>query len=217
MSRMFVSLIVTALLVLFCHYFVDAELALFISRRFVGNSAWTRYTAAIPDLLFPLVCIITLVAVFCYLVRSRRGAHSPATSFFQLVAYAVPASFIGKTILKLIFGRINTRFWLHNPQLYGFHWFHGGGFYDGFPSGHMAVFTAFMAALWRIYPRSRRICLICLLALASALIVTNYHFLRDVLAGAYLGLLAEAVSHRVLHRQRPLPGQCASTPRTKIG
>ncbi len=207
MHRLFISLIVTALLVLFCHYFVDAELALFVSRRFAGNSAWARYTATIPDLLFLLVCIITVVAVFCYLVQRRREMYSPATSFFQLVAYAVPASYLGKTTLKLIFGRINTRVWLHNQQLYGFHWFHGGGFYDGFPSGHMAVFTTFMAALWRIYPRCRRICLFFLLVLASALIATNYHFLGDVLAGAYLGWLVEAVSYRVLHRQRPLPGQ----------
>jgi hypothetical protein len=128
MPRLFISLIVTALLVLFCHYFVDAELALFVSRKFAGNSSWTRYTAAIPDLLFLLVCLITVVAVFCYLVQRRRGVHSPVTSFSQLVAYAVPASFMGKTILKLIFGRINTRVWLHKPQLYGFHWFHGGGF-----------------------------------------------------------------------------------------
>src|SRR6266700_3005348 len=71
MHRLFIGLIVTALLVLFCHYFVDAELALFISRRVAGNSAWARYTAAIPDLLFLLVSIITVVAVFCYLVQRR--------------------------------------------------------------------------------------------------------------------------------------------------
>lgn len=199
MHRLFISFSVTALLVLFCHYFVDAELAFFISRRFAGNSTWARYTAAIPDLLFLLVCIITAVAVCCYLVRSRREMYSPATSFFHLVAYAVPASYIGKTILKLIFGRINTRVWLHNPRLYGFHWFHGGGIYDGFPSGHMAVFTAFMAALWRIYPSCRWVCLVFLLVLASALIVTNYHFLGDVLAGAFLGWLVEVVTYRGLH------------------
>ena len=205
MPRLFISLGVTALLVLFCHYFIDAELALFISRRFAGNSAWARYTAAIPDLLFLLVSIITVVAVFCYLVQRRRKIYSPATSFFQLVAYAVPASYIGKTTLKLIFGRINTRVWLHNTRLYGFHWFHGGGIYDGFPSGHMAVFTAFMAALWRIYPRCRWICLVFLMMLAAALIVTNYHFLGDVLAGAVLGWLVEAVSYRILHREGHLP------------
>ena len=205
MPRLFISFSVTALLVVLCYYFVDAELALFISRRFAGNSVWARYTAAIPDLLFLLVCIITAVAALCYLVRSRKALYSPSTSFFHLVAYAVPASYIGKTILKLIFGRINTRVWLHNTQLYGFHWFHGGGIYEGFPSGHMAVFTAFMAALWRIYPRCRWGCLVLLMMLASALIVTNYHFLGDVLAGAFLGWLVEAVSYRGLHRQGYLP------------
>ena len=96
--------------------------------------------------------------------------------------------------------------WLQKPQLYGFHWFHGGGFYDGFPSWHMAVFAALIAALWRFYPRCRSICLFFLLALASALIVTNYHFLGDVLAGAYLGVLVEEVSYRLLLRQHGFPG-----------
>lgn len=207
MPRLLISLAVTALLVFLSHFYVDADLALFISRRFAGNSTWARYTAAIPDLLFLLVCIMTVVSVICYRVRTRGGINTTAASFFQLVAYAVPASYVSKVVLKLIFGGVNTRVWLHKPRLYGFHWFQGGGFYDGFPSGHMAVFMTLTAAIWRFYPRCRIICPIFMLVFASSLIVTNYHFLGDILAGAYLGVLVEAVSYRLLHRQRRIPGQ----------
>jgi membrane-associated phospholipid phosphatase len=206
MSRLLASLVATALLVFVCHCYVDAGLALLISREIPGASVWARHTSAIPDFLFLLVCIMTGVAVVCYFVRTWRGIDTPATRFFHLVAYAVPAAYVGKTILKWVFGRVTTRAWLQKPQLYGFHWFHGGGPYDGFPSGHMAVFTALTVALWRFFPRCRRICPVFPLVLASALIVTNYHFLSDVLAGAYLGVLVEAASYRLLNR-RGIPGQ----------
>ena len=103
-------------------------------------------------------------------------------------------------LLKFIFGRVNTREWLAKPELYGFHWFHGSGFGGGFPSGHMAVFTALVAAMWRYYPRYRPLYLILSLLLAAALIATNYHFLGDVIGGAYLGILVEAGTNRALSR-----------------
>jgi membrane-associated phospholipid phosphatase len=112
--------------------------------------------------------------------------------------YAVPAAYVVKSFLKYVFGRTTTRYWLLKPDLYGFHWFHGGGFYAGFPSGHMAVFTALTASLWRLYPHYRAICAIFLLILAFPLIETNYHFLSDVIAGAYLGVIVEACTYKVL-------------------
>ncbi|HTG82472.1 MAG TPA: phosphatase PAP2 family protein [Geobacteraceae bacterium] len=206
MPRLFIGLVLTALLVFVCHCYVDVDLALLIKRKFAGSPAWDRYIVAIPSHLLLLVSIMTGGAVVGYLALSRKGIDIPARSFLHLVAYVIPAAFVAKTVLKLIFGGINTRAWLNHPQLYGFHWFDGGGVYDGFPSGHMAVFTALTASLWRFFPRYRFFCPFFLLVLGSALIVTNYHFLGDVLAGAYLGVFVEAISFRLLSRHRHIPG-----------
>jgi membrane-associated phospholipid phosphatase len=128
--------------------------------------------------------------------------------FFHLIMYTVPASYIVKSALKYIFGRTTTREWLHKPELYGFHWFQGVGSYAGFPSGHMAVFTAFSASLWRFYPRYRVIYVMMLLSLAVALIATNYHFLSDVIVGAYLGVIIELCIYKTLIRRYRIQGRC---------
>jgi membrane-associated phospholipid phosphatase len=198
-----VFLLLTAVLT-FCNYFVDREMALFVGRVFYKNPVWSRYTADIPDSLFLLVCFVTIIALFCYLYRARKGIFDKGTKFFLTVAIAIPASFLIKSVLKFVFGRINTRVWLDHHNLYGFHFFQGDGDYGGFPSGHMAVFATLAAALRRRFPRYSSLYLFFLLLLAAALITTNYHFFSDVVAGAYLGVLVEAVSHKILSRRHPL-------------
>ena len=51
----------------------------------------------------------------------------------------------------------------------------------------MAVFTALVIALCRFYPRYRPAFIGFLSVLALALIATDYHFLSDIIGGAYLG------------------------------
>jgi membrane-associated phospholipid phosphatase len=80
-----------------------------------------------------------------------------------------------------------------------FNWFHGAGI-GCFPSGHMTVFTAFGVAIWYSYPRCRRLTALGLVLLGMALIVTDYHFLSDVIAGAYVGLLLDHGIRHVLKR-----------------
>lgn len=209
MYRLFIGLVVTVVLVSASRYYVDDGLALLIGRTFAGNFTWARYTDAIPDFLFPLVCIMTGVAFVVYRRRAKHGIFTPATNFFHLVSFAIPAAFITKNVMKFVFGSVNPRVWLHRPRLSGFHWFGGGDIYKAFPSGHMAVFTAITISAWRFFPRCRPYCPIFLALLGGALVVTNYHFLSDVIAGAYIGVCVEAVSHRLVHVQRGVPEDSA--------
>jgi membrane-associated phospholipid phosphatase len=178
------------ILLLFCSYFFfDARIALFIAKIWTSSSRLSIFSTNIPDFLFPLVCLITAVAWTAYFYLARRGIHNKHTQFFLLIANTIPLTFFLKSALKYLFGRINTRFWLRHPQFTEFHWFHGVGNYTGFPSGHMAVFTALALALWKFYPAHRSAYLGFLGALALALIATNYHFISDIIAGAYLGFI----------------------------
>jgi membrane-associated phospholipid phosphatase len=101
-------------------------------------------------------------------------------------------------MLKHLFGRMNTRAWLENPVDRSFHWFHGGGEYSSFPSGHMAVFTTLAVACWLIFPKYRAACLAAIVGLGIALIATDNHFLSDVIAGGYLGLVVLVGTDRSL-------------------
>ncbi len=192
-----------AALVTFCNYFVDIPLAHAVKGLF-RSRIWSRYAGDIPDFLFFVVCVTTLISFVGYAVRSRRAIFDRGTRFCLLVTFAVPLTYALKALLKIVFGRVNTRIWVARPDLYGFHWFHGSKVGGGFPSGHMAVFTALIAALWRNYPRYRPLYLACLFLLAAALVATNYHFLGDVVGGAYLGIFVEAGVFRALERRRPL-------------
>ena len=187
MKLLLISLLIVTSLVLFCNYFLDAQIALAVYQTMDNHERLENYTSNIPDLLFYIVCIVTLVSWLAYfLLKNKAEKHA---LFFQVVALCVPAAYGTKIILKLVFGRVNTKTWLHHPYLYGFHWLHGGRIFDGFPSGHMTIFTTLLLALSHFYPRYWKFSVGALVLLAVALVTTDYHFLSDVIAGAYLGVI----------------------------
>lgn len=191
------TLLLTPLLIL-CVRFLDVPVALYVKSHLYSNTRWSKLTGNLPDLLLMVVLLSTSVAFSVYLFRSRKGIFDAATGFAKLVAWAAPASFVAKHLLKTVFGRITTRHWLQNPDLYGFQWFQRRPGFEGFPSGHMLVIVTLLAALWRFYPTSRPLCFAAAVLLGVALVATNYHFVSDVVAGAYLGLLVEAIAFRML-------------------
>lgn len=167
----------------------------------------TNSNNEIPDFLTPMTLVITIVSWTGYWVRTHRGHFDRHTYFFKMVGTTVPFAFLSKTIIKFVFGRINTRVWVSDPTLgNNFHWFDGGGSYNGFPSGHMAVLAPLLIALWHFYPSLRPLWGAALGSLAIALVLTDYHFISDVIAGAYLGLLVYCLS---LKRQVPNTLSCS--------
>jgi membrane-associated phospholipid phosphatase len=192
------SFLLVVLLVVGSYYFLDARIALFVKKIWTSNAHLSIFSANIPDFLFPMVCVVTGIAWAAYLFLVHKGIYNIHTRFFLLVASTVPFAFILKSMLKFLFGRINTRFWLFHLRSEHFHWFQGKGNYSSFPSGHMAVFTALAAALWYFYPHYRFAYTGFLSTLALALLLTNYHFLSDIIAGAYLGLFVHYITLQVI-------------------
>lgn len=194
-----IGLLLTPIIV-FCVYFVDLPVALFVESRLYTNAGWSEATSDLPDLLFLVVLFSMLVSLLVYLVRTREGLYDDTTAFFKLVLWLSPSSYLAKTFLKMVFARVNTRHWLCEHSLYGFRWFQVESGFQGFPSGHMLVIVALLAAAWRFYPGTRALNLATATLLGIALVATNYHFVSDVIAGAYLGVLLEAVAFPLLVR-----------------
>jgi membrane-associated phospholipid phosphatase len=134
-----------------------------------------------------------------YMILSRNKGSDELLRFLQLAATTVPVSYLLKTFLQFAFGRTNTRLWLAGDMPLQFNWFHGAGI-GCFPSGHMTVFTAFGVAIWYTYPRHRRLTALGLVLLGVALIITDYHFLSDVIAGVYIALLLDYGVRHLLKR-----------------
>jgi membrane-associated phospholipid phosphatase len=182
--------------------FLDARIARGAMALLNSGKMLQISTTDIPDILYLSVSIGSCLLLGNYLILSYKGINNENKRFSLLAGFAISLAFFLKWVFKLVFGRTNTRAWLANRMSDDFHWFHGGGEYGGFPSGHMTVFSAFFAAIWLFYPRYRSISLGLTLILALALIITNYHFLSDVIAGAYLGLLATCITRACIDKIR---------------
>ena len=141
----------------------------------------------IPDLLLAAIILLTALSWSMYLYLVHQNIRDRRTQFFRILGTVMPLTFVTKEVLKWIFGRIDTRIWLRHPELNGFHWFEGSKHFHGFPSGHMLVFTPLILALWQFFPRYRLHYGIAFTCLVIALLVTEYHFLSDIIAGAYIG------------------------------
>lgn len=126
-----------------------------------------------------------------------------------LAGISIMVAFILKGDLKMIFGRDwpvsldggdAARIRQHAS---GFHFFRGfvsldAEFSGSFPSGHSAIAFAMFLSIGLVFRRMLAICLLLALLESAALVVLNYHFLSDALAGALLGSLCVLSAASVL-------------------
>ena len=145
----------------------------------------------IPNALTPL-------AIVAMLALALRGLTGHKLSRFQTVvllsSISLAVAVVIKDQLKFAFGRPWPETWIgHNRSFirdgaYGFYPFHGGEGYASFPSGHMTMTCTVLTILWICYPVFRPVYAVCMAAVAIGLVGANFHFLSDVIAGAFLGL-----------------------------
>ena len=164
-----------------------------LGRRFLFGAR----ASSMPDLLVGTAATVSAICWSGYFLLSRKKISDNRTLFFKILGTSLPIAFVLKDILKWIFGRVDARFWLAQHQDLSFHWFQGERHFNGFPSGHMLVFTTIFFALWGFMPRARSLFLLGWLSLAAALLLTEYHFLADVIAGSFLGYLVHAGTSRL--------------------
>lgn len=187
-------LLLVCLLVVLSHFYLDARIARFLNTQLEVRAQLLvpmRRLIHIAQYLFLMVCAIAIAGWAVYLYLRYSGIDNSHRRFFQSISVALPVAYLLKSFLQDVFGAPSPRLWWQYPGEWGFHWFAGPGYWNAFPSGHMSVLTPLIIALWRFYPGYRNIFLALWLALAVALIATNSHFLSDVIAGAYLGLLVD--------------------------
>lgn len=182
-----IALLLAVLLTAISYFYLDTGIAQFIYRILNSSDRLLQAATDVPDLLLHIVITITVSSWVGYFILVRRGIHNRHTDFLRICGTVVPMAFVAKTVFQYIFGRPNPYTWLLEHEPPRFSWFRDDEGYGCFPSGHMTVFTALMTTLSHYYPRYRSVCLGLLCLLAFALIITDHHFLSDVLAGAVLG------------------------------
>jgi len=180
----------TGAAVVLSYFWLDRPIALFVHEHLRGFDAFAMLTY-VPAITIPLaVAAFTAVALR---VLSGR-ALSRLQTVIVLAGASLAVSEAIKVQLKYAFGRTWPETWVRdNPSFirdgaYGFYPFHGGPGFAAFPSGHMSAICALLSVFWVCYPRLRVLYALVMAVVGIGLIGADFHFLSDVIAGAFLGI-----------------------------
>lgn len=140
---------------------------------------------------FGAAVILTLesaVLLTLLLARLLRGHLSRLAEAFGVACLASICAYgVNDQVLKLLFAVPDPVRVLQGAR----HTFFAANFGHGsFPSGHMVLAGAFAGVFMRLYRRSTWPLAALLLLAAVLLIVGDWHFISDVLAGTFIGLSA---------------------------
>ena len=142
------------------------------------------------SIILALEAAVILSLVLARLVRGH------ISQFAQVLAVACLASIcaygINSLVLKPFFGIPNPTAVLHGAA-HALHLWKGSAM-SSFPSGHMVLSGAFAGVFMRLYRASTWPLAALLLIAAVLLVVGDWHFLSDVVAGSFLGLSAGALA-----------------------
>lgn len=150
------------------------------------------------------------VALTLIIIRITRGHLSPSGEATALACLtSICAHSVNDSALKLLFGVPNPTAVMHGAR----HAFNllGGSSSSSFPSGHMVLSGAFAGVFMRLYRRSILPFSALLFIGAGLLVVGDWHFLSDAIAGVFVGVSAgllsgevwSAHSNRTLRANRP--------------
>jgi membrane-associated phospholipid phosphatase len=129
---------------------------------------------------------IILFTVFARLVKghiSVLGETLAIACLGSMCAYVV-----NDHVLKVFFGVPNPADVVRGAA-HGFNIWMGSD-NSSFPSGHMVLAAAFAGVFMRLYKASIRLFSALLLIAAGLLLVGDWHFLSDIIAGGFLGTSA---------------------------
>jgi membrane-associated phospholipid phosphatase len=186
-----VALSICLPLVVVCYFYVDRPVAFYVARHHLAKTPRLELLTEPPPLVqgwSPLVAGI-LVAAWAW-ITPRRWQRTLMVACLTLIIADQFRQSLGD-----VCGRYWPETWHdNNPSLidtgaYGFHPFEFGDDVGSFPSGHTTRIAAFLGVFWIAFPHSsvRALCLLVGVPLALSLIAMNYHFVSDVITGAFLG------------------------------
>ncbi len=152
------------------------------------------------NILLSAESAVLLVIVAARLIRGRIPQLGEVTA---IACLASMCAYVGNDHgLKVLFGVPNPADFMRGAG-HGLHLMMGSS-RSGFPSGHMALAGAFAGVFNRFYRRSIWPLGALLLLAAGLMLVGDWHFLSDIIAGTFVGLSAGALAGATwaAHRER---------------
>jgi membrane-associated phospholipid phosphatase len=184
--------------VIVCVIYVDRPVAEFVNRNLRPTAIFLMFGRALRPLIVVVpIGLLYLVGSGCWVIAGRR--LSSWTRTLLLCSWSLVWALAATVVLKQIFGRTSALHYIQH-DVYGFYPLRGGPVDDAFPSGTAAIATAIIAVLWLLVPRLRTLWALTLVLIAVALVVTNNHFVADVIGGSFLG---GSIGWMTVRLQRP--------------
>jgi membrane-associated phospholipid phosphatase len=179
-----VSLLACAAIVAFSFLRLDVPAALYFWN--VGHLRSPLNMAFGSTVILSAESAVILFTVVARLVRGHLSEFGETLAIACLVSMC--AYVVNDHILKVFFGVPNPADVVqgagHSFNLWK------GSYGSSFPSGHMVLAAAFAGFFMRLYKTSIKLFSGLLLIAAGLLLVGDWHFLSDIIAGAFLGASA---------------------------
>ncbi len=176
----------TAIMAVVCIAYVDRSAASFFDQHLRHTTArlWIERALAPLDLT---VAMALLFLLGCGVWASFNRALPLWTRTPRLCSWAASWATLASSLFKRIFGRVQPDPEFLQNHLYGFRLLHGGPHGHSFPSGTATISAAIVLVLCILLPRWRALGILIVALLSIAVILTNYHWVGDVVAGVFLG------------------------------
>lgn len=198
-TRWATAVILTILSALISFFYADIHIA-----------AWMHmHQGAFSDYLFGNLTRLgqsewyLVPGLLLFLIFRTRTLRISLTGLFVFLSVAI--SGIAANIMKYLLPRARPGAYL-NDGIYGF-----GNFallhewndsWTSFPSGHSATVFSAAAIFALLYPRFRLLFFAAAALIAFSRIAVSKHFLSDVIAGSFLGIVSTILLYNLFFRQK---------------
>ena len=183
-------------MVLICIEWVDRPVADWSAAHFGGTAVFALGRSVLRP-AEPLFVAVVAFVIACGVWRLGGGRLPPWTRVPLTCGVSMSVAFVAMAALKIAFGRSPASPLYLADHVYVFRPFHGGTTFGALPSGTMSVGTAALAVLWIESARLRFLWAFAWVLLAWSLVVTNSHWVGDIVAGSYLGAVIGSLPLRV--------------------
>ncbi len=203
------AILIAAVAVTICFFFVDRPVAYFVADHELPKVPvfkWLTYPPPIVESWLPVVLAALMIR---RRVRSLRSVGENAVRFLpkpdrgeRIPHLARPR--IRPLLARDLVSKQPVAVW-HGD--YGFAPFGRGDDVGSFPSGAYCAKRGTVERLVDRFPRARLLYVLIVVPMASSLVAMNYHFVGDIVGGAFLGGIVGTYAARLagISPQRVVP------------
>ncbi|MDD3289013.1 MAG: phosphatase PAP2 family protein, partial [Alphaproteobacteria bacterium] len=190
--------------------YVDVPLSQYMRTNIGANQTMMDFYRAYSDIGLGVwyqlpsgICMIT-----CILLCRRPGLspkHKEKAEIWKSMSIffftSVTAAGIACTIIKKLIGRSRPKL-LDQQGIFDFNIMSFGHDWNSFPSGHTTNIFAAAMAIGILFPRTRPWLFPFAATVGLSRVIINAHYLSDVVAGAFLGVLMVIAAHKWLMKHK---------------